>query len=180
MRDSGGRSTEGRTSDEAGNEIVVTRVLAAPPDVVFEAFTRPQHLERWWGPRGFTTTTHGFEFAPGGGWRFTMHGPDGRDYPNQLRYEEIASPERIVYVHEGGRDGVPARFRATVTFAQHGDGTRLTMRSVFASTAERDAVVAKYDAVEGGKQTLGRLAEYLRQVGDGTASSGEPPAVPVI
>ncbi len=160
MRAVSGQGTAGQASSDTGREIAVTRILAAPPDVVFEAWTRPQHLECWWGPRGFTTTTHAFEFAPGGGWRFTMHGPDGVDYPNRIQYEEIVRPERIVYSHGGGRE-VRASFRMTVTFAPHGDGTRLTMRSVFASAEQRNAVVARYEAVEGGTQTLGRLAEYL-------------------
>jgi uncharacterized protein YndB with AHSA1/START domain len=158
---------EERNSAEGASdrEIVTTRVFDAPRDLVFEAWTRPEHLARWWGPRGFTTTTHEFDFRPGGTWRLTMHGPDGTDYPNRIVYEEIMRPSRIVYSHHGGgRDGIPAQFRSTVTFEDDAGGTRVTMRGVFGSKAERDAVVEKYGAVEGAKQTLGRLGEHVAEL----------------
>ena len=90
-----------------------------------------------------------------------MHGPDGTDYPNKLVYEEIVRPERIVYDHFGGIDGVPAQFRQTASFVARGDRTELTMRMVFKSAAERDAVVEKYGAVQGAKETLARLGELV-------------------
>jgi uncharacterized protein YndB with AHSA1/START domain len=64
----------------ADREIVMSRVIGAPRELVFEAFTRVRHLSRWWGPEGFTTTTRSFEFRVGGEWDFVMHGPDGTDY----------------------------------------------------------------------------------------------------
>jgi uncharacterized protein YndB with AHSA1/START domain len=76
--------------------IIGSRLLHAPRELVFSAFTDPRHLAQWWGPNGFTTTTHSFEFRPGGVWRFVMHGPDGRDYQNRITYDEIVRPERIV------------------------------------------------------------------------------------
>jgi len=107
----------------ANREIVTTRTFDAAPARVFEAWSRSEHLERWWGPNGFTTTTHQFDFRPGGTWKLTMHGPDGTDYPNRLVYDEIVRPERIVYSHHGGIDGVPAQFQKTVTFVPRGDKT---------------------------------------------------------
>ena len=89
-------------------------------------------------------------------------GPDGTDYPNRLVYDEIVRPERIVYSHHGdGIDGVPAQFKQTATFVARGDKTELTMRGVFRTAAERDAVVEKYGAIEGAKETLARLGEHL-------------------
>jgi uncharacterized protein YndB with AHSA1/START domain len=67
-------------SETAAREIVISRVIEAPRELVFEAFTEVRHLSRWWGPEGFTTTTHSFEFGVGGEWAFVMHGPDGTDY----------------------------------------------------------------------------------------------------
>ena len=64
--------------------IIGTRVFDAPRELVFSAFTDPKHLAEWWGPNGFTTTTHAFDLRPGGKWRFVMHGPDGRDYQNLI------------------------------------------------------------------------------------------------
>jgi uncharacterized protein YndB with AHSA1/START domain len=141
--------------------IVITRTIDAPRDLVFEAWTDPTHLAEWWGPTGFTTTTSKFEMRPGGVWRFVMHGPDGRDYQNRITYHEIIRPERIVYSHGGGDDVEPVQFQTTVTFEDAGGKTRLTMRAVFPSVAERDRVVEEYGAVEGGKQTLARLADYV-------------------
>lgn len=148
-------------TDTADREIVTTRIFDAPPERVFAAWSSAAQLERWWGPRGFTTTTHSFDFRVGGGWDLTMHGPDGTDYRNRLTYEEIEPGQRIVYSLKGGIDGVPAHSVSTVTFLALGERTSLTMRMVFCSAAQRDAVVAKYDAVEGGKQTLARLGEQL-------------------
>ena len=144
--------------------MVITRTYDAPRALVFEAWTDPVHLGQWWGPNGFTTTTSAFDFRPGGVWRFVMHGPDGRDYQNRIVFDEIVPPERLVYRHGGGDDVEPVQFRTTVTFEDDNGKTRLTMRAVFPSVAERDRVVREYGAEEGGKQTLGRLAEHLAKL----------------
>src|SRR5260221_3024663 len=92
--------------------IIGTRVFDAPRNLVFEAFTDPKHLAEWWGPNGFTTTTHSFDLRPGGKWRFVMHGPDDRAYQNLITYDEIVPPERLIYHHRGGRDVPPVTFKA--------------------------------------------------------------------
>jgi uncharacterized protein YndB with AHSA1/START domain len=140
-------------------------VFDAPRELVFAAWTDPRHLTQWWGPNGFTTTTQAFDMRPGGVWRFVMHGPDGRDYENRITYDEIVKPERLVYRHGGGEDVEPVRFRVTVTFEDLGGKTRLTMRAVFPSAAERDRVVEEYGAAEGATQTLARLAGHLETMG---------------
>ena len=145
----------------ADREIVITRVFDAPRELIWEAWTDPQHVAKWWGPNGFTTTTHAMELRVGGAWRFIMHGPDGVDYPNQIDYIEIARPERLVYNHGSGEPDDPGQFHVTVTFAEQGSQTKVTMQCVFASAAERDKVVKEHKAIEGGNQTLARLAEYL-------------------
>lgn len=140
--------------------IVLTRVFDAPPEIVFEAWTSPVHLARWWGPKGFTTTTHAYELAVGRGWRFTMHGPDGTDYPTRTVYREIARAKRLVYAHYE-LEGTEVLFETTVTFEPDGRRTKLTMSLRFASAAARDHVIERVGAIEGGKQTLGRLADHL-------------------
>src|SRR5438105_6066042 len=87
-------NTATATADEA-RVISATRVFDAPPDLVFEMWTDPKHLANWWGPRGFSITTHEFAFKPGGVWRFIMHGPDGTDYPNKIIWRELVRPQRI-------------------------------------------------------------------------------------
>lgn len=141
--------------------IVTARVFDAPRALVFKAWSDPKHLAEWWGPTGFTTTTDRFEFKPGGVWRFVMHGPDGTDYQNRITFDEILEPEKLVYHHGGGEDVEPVQFDVTVTFEAVGDKTRVTMHAVFPTPAERNRVVEKYGAIEGAKQTLARLAEYL-------------------
>lgn len=151
------------SASTADREIVISRVFDAPRELVWEAWTNPKHVAQWWGPNGFTTTFETMEVRPGGEWKHVMHGPDGTDYPNHSVFIEVVKPERIVYSHGGGKEGAPeVRFESTWTFeALAGNKTRLTMRAVFASAAERDMVVKVYGAIEGGKQTMGRLADYL-------------------
>ena len=76
-----------------------SREIAASPDVVFAAFRDPGRLARWWGPDGFTNTFHTFEFRPGGSWLFTMHGPNGTDYPNDSRFLEIVPNSMVRIKH---------------------------------------------------------------------------------
>lgn len=142
-------------------EIVVTRVFDAPRALVFRAWTEPEHVARWWGPDGFTATVREMDVRPGGVWRFVLHGPDGMDYPNRIVYDEVAPPERLVYTHGVDEPDAPGRFHVTVTFAEQGAQTRVTMRMRFASAAERERAVRERRAVEGANQTLARLAEYL-------------------
>jgi len=86
----------------ADREIVITRELDAPRELVFEAFTDPKHIAQWWGPTGFTNTIRSMDVRPGGVLRFVMHGPDGVDYVNEIRYIEITTPPRLVHRHGPG------------------------------------------------------------------------------
>jgi len=154
-----------RPADQTGDrEIVITRLLDAPRELVFDMWTDPKHIAQWWGPNGFTTTIHQMDVRPGGVWRLVMHGPDGRDYQNRLVFLEIAKPERLVYKHDPDEGCEPVHCEVTVTFAQEGRLTRLTMRMVFPSAEARDLVVHQYGAIEGGNQTLGRLAQHLADI----------------
>jgi uncharacterized protein YndB with AHSA1/START domain len=149
-----------RTTDR---EIVISRIIDAPRELVFEAFTDVRHLSRWWGPEGFTTTTRAFEFRVGGEWDFVMHGPDGTDYQEWISWTEITPSERIALLHGESRDD-PNAFRSVLTFVPDGPATRIEMRTVFRTQELRDEAVDKYHAIEGGRQTLGNLAEYLAEI----------------
>ena len=149
-------------SAPADREIVISRVIDAPREVVFEAFTEVRHLSQWWGPAGFTTTTRAFEFRVGGVWDFVMHGPDGTDYPEWICWTEIAPPERIALLHGEFRDD-PNAFESVLTFTPDGAATRLGMRTVFPTKQQRDEAVEEYHAIEGGQQTLGNLATYVAE-----------------
>jgi len=137
--------------------MIITRVLSAPRELAFDAWTKADVLAKWFGPNGFTITTSKHEFKPGGEWRFVMHGPDGKDWQNVIRYDEIVRPERIAYRH-GDPSGDGAKdFQTTITFEPLGPRTLIRLRAVFASVAIRDKVIAEVNAIEGGQQTLGRL-----------------------
>ncbi|HKO58035.1 MAG TPA: SRPBCC domain-containing protein, partial [Thermoanaerobaculia bacterium] len=109
-------------NDDASRELVITRLFDAPRELVFEVWTDPRHIGHWWGPRGFTTTTHEMNVRPGGVWRLTMHGPDGTDYPNRIMYRDIVPGARLAYLHDSGVDNDPRGFEVTVTFAPAGAG----------------------------------------------------------
>ena len=142
-------------------EIVLKRTLDAPRELVFEVWTDPKHLLQWWGPNGFTLTIREINVTVGGVWRFIMHGPDGRDYNNKIVFIEVVKPERLVYRHSGEEGTEPVSFQTTVTFADRDGKTDLTLRAVFDTNEARDAAIRTHGAVEGGKQTLGRLGVYL-------------------
>lgn len=143
------------TTDEA-RAISATRVFDAPPDLVFEMWTDPKHLTNWWGPRGFSITTQEFTFKPGGVWRFVMHGPDGRDYKNEIVFREIVRPKRIAYSHIS-----TPPFEATATFTERNGKTEVTMKGVWETVELRDRVVKQFGAVEGMQQTMDRLGEEV-------------------
>jgi uncharacterized protein YndB with AHSA1/START domain/dihydrofolate reductase len=148
----------------ADREIVVSRVIGAPRELVFEAFTQVRHLSRWWGPDGFSTTTRSFEFRAGGNWDFVMHGPDGTDYQEWITWREIVPPERIALLHGESRED-PNAFESVLAFEPAGDGeTRIVMRTVFPTKELRDEAVQKYHAIEGGEQTLRNLAAYVAEL----------------
>lgn len=104
----------------ADHELMTVRVVKADLERVFAAFTDPQILTRWWGPNGFTSTFHEHDARTGGKWRFTFHGPDGREYKNELVYLEVTPPHRIVLNHVTG----PV-YTATFQFTAVEGGTHL-------------------------------------------------------
>ena len=144
-------------------EIAISRVISAPRERVFEAFTEVRHLSRWWGPTGFTTTTRAFEFRVGGVWDFVMRGPDGTDYQEWITWTVIVPPERIELLHGECRDD-PNAFASVLTFAPDGAATRVEMRTVFPTKTLRDEAVEKYHAIEGGEQTVSKLAAYVESL----------------
>jgi uncharacterized protein YndB with AHSA1/START domain len=142
-------------------EIVLSRVFDAPRELVFEAWTDPEGLAQWFGPKGFVTKTHEIDVRVGGLWRFEMRAPNGTLYPNRIEYLEIKKPERLVMDHGSDMDEDPNRFRVTITFDSQSDGkTVVTMRQLHPSKAQRDTGIG-FGAVELGYQTLDKLAAKL-------------------
>lgn len=113
-----------------------SRSFAAPPEQVYAAFASADRLVRWWGPNGFRNTFYVFEFRPGGNWRFTMHGPDGKDYPNEAVFVAVEPARRIVIQHI-----CQPLFQLSIGFERTPTGTLVTWKQEFAS-AEVAATVA--------------------------------------
>src|SRR5438105_4503676 len=122
-------------SDTADRELAITRRFDAPRELVWRAWTEPEHIAQWWGPNGFTNTIHEMDVRPGGVWRVMMHGPDGTDYPNKIVYHEVVPHERLAYWHGDDVDEGGMHFDVTVTFTAIGDETEVTMTLLF-DTAE--------------------------------------------
>jgi uncharacterized protein YndB with AHSA1/START domain len=153
-------------NNTADRELIISRIVDAPRELVWEAMTNPKHVVHWWGPRGFVDTIEEMDVRPGGVWKHVMRGPDGAIYPNKSIFKEVARPERLVFSHGGRRTGGPGvSFIATWTFDTVPTAkTKVTIRMVFPSTEKRDFIVKEFGALEGGKQTLERLSEYLAKM----------------
>ena len=147
------------TAKNSSNEIQITRIYDAPVKLVWEAWTDPEQVAQWWGPRGFTITTHSKDLRPGGHWDYTMHGPDGEDYPNKTKYFEVEPYARLVYDH-GANDDQPPLFRVAVQFAELNGKTKMEMTMTLA-TPEAAAETRKFIKKAGGNATWDRLAEYV-------------------
>ncbi|HVX11634.1 MAG TPA: SRPBCC family protein [Pirellulales bacterium] len=147
------------------NELCLTRIYDAPVQAVWDAWTDPEQVAQWWGPRGFTLTTHGKDLRPGGHWTYTMHGPDGVDYPNKTLYYEVEPCAKLVYDH-GGHDDRPPLFRVTVLFSEVKGGTKMEMTMAFANP-EAAIEAGKFIKKASGDSTWDRLAEYLEKESSG-------------
>jgi uncharacterized protein YndB with AHSA1/START domain len=142
------------SSPDPDCEIVTTRTIPWRRERVFDAFGDPEQLTKWWGPKGFTSTFHEFDFEPGGAWRFILHGPDGVNYQNDAVFMEIVKPERIVLHHE-----TEPEFFIGFFLEDEGDGTAITWRMRFKSAGVRDRIGNV--AAEANEQNLDRLEHVL-------------------
>ncbi|MCC7441807.1 MAG: SRPBCC domain-containing protein [Bdellovibrionales bacterium] len=141
------------------NVIKLSRVYDAPVKAVWDAWHEPDQVAQWWGPRGFTLTTHSKELKPGGVWHYTMHGPDGTDYVNKTLYHEVEKHSKLVYDH-GGNDEQAPLFRVTALFQEVKGRTHLELCFGFA-TPEVAAEMGKFIKKVGGESTWDRLGEFL-------------------
>jgi len=139
------------------NEVISSREFDFPRELVYQAWTTPELLARWWGPRGFTNTFYECDIRPGGKWRFMMHGPNGADYPNESVFVEIVPHERVVLDHLSGPE-----FRVNASFEDLGEGrTKVVFRQRFKMKKQFEQVKAY--CVEGNEQNFDRLGELLRE-----------------
>ena len=139
-----------------------SRLLTASPSAVFAAMSDPARVARWWGPTGFTNTIHQFEFKSGGRWLLTMHGPDGKNYPNESRFTRIATDQMFEIEHLDGH-----HFLLTIALEPKGDGTEVKWLQTF-DTVDDYARIAQFVAVAN-EQNLERLAAEVERGRESTA-----------
>lgn len=140
----------------ADRELLIAKVLDAPVDLVWEAWSNPEHICNWWGPNGFTCTISKMDLKPGGEWHLVLHGPDGTDFKNRSTFTEVIPAVRIVYRH----DSAP-KFLATITFEDRGEQTFLKWHMLFDTKEEFIQTVKTFKADEGLKQNIVKLQDYL-------------------
>ena len=146
-------NNKGSTADR---EIIISRKLNAPVELVWEVWTKPEHIANWWGPDGFTNTITMMNVIPGGAWDLVMHSPDGTDYKNKSIFKEVILHNKIVYELVSG-----PRFLATIDFEEQGEQTLITWRMLFETAEELIHTVKTFKADEGLKQNIGKLNVYL-------------------
>lgn len=154
----------------AGRELVITRFFDAPREMVWDAWTDPEQIVKWWGPHGFTLTVDEMDVRPGGVWKSTMHGPDGTEYLNDSVFTDVVKPQRIGYRLTAGRKrdgGVQEPMDVSWTFEARGRTTKVTLRMLFETPEALERFVREYKAVEGGNETLDRLRGHLATEGRG-------------
>jgi uncharacterized protein YndB with AHSA1/START domain len=144
----------------AERELVITRVLDAPRSLVFKVWTQPEHLVRWWGPKGFTAPSWEMDVRPGGAWRACIRSPEGTDLWMRGVYREVVAPERLVFTFAWETQGEPGHETlVTVTFAEQDGRTRLTFhQAVFESVESRDSHHG------GWSECFDRLEDYLARL----------------
>jgi uncharacterized protein YndB with AHSA1/START domain len=147
------------------NELRITRIYDASVPAVWDAWTVPDQLAQWWGPRGFTITTLSKDLTAGGSWVYTMHGPDGIDYPNRAHYLEVDRHSKLVYDH-GVTEDRPPLFRVTVIFSELKGKTKIDLTMTLPSS-EAVEETRKSIRKHGGNTTWDRLSEYLEKAATG-------------
>lgn len=150
---------EDQQSNTQDRELFITRTLNAPVELVWEVFTKPEHIANWWGPNGFTNTIYTMDVRAGGEWDFVMHGPDGKDYKNRSIYQNIVPFKKIVFDHFN------PNFTTTIEFEAKGDQTNLKWHMLFETAELFEAVVKAHNAAEGLKQNIEKLNVYLAGLG---------------
>lgn len=143
------------------NEIYINRIYNASLEQVWDAWVAPHKVAKWWGPRGFTLTTKRKDVRTGGDWLYTMHGPDGTDYPNHTKFLEVDRHKLLIYDH-GGFEDKPPMFRVTVIFNELNNKTKMEMTMAL-PTAEAAHETKKIIKKAAGDTTWDRLAEFLEK-----------------
>jgi uncharacterized protein YndB with AHSA1/START domain len=150
---------ENEQNSREGRELLISRMLNAPVELVWEAWTNPEHVANWWGPDGFTNTVTTMDMTVGGEWNLVMHGPDGTDYKNKSIFKEIIPFKKIVYEHV-----TSPKFLTTIEFEARGEKTFINWHMLFESKEQFIQVVKTFKADEGLKQNIDKLNVYVERM----------------
>jgi len=150
---------ENKKNSTKDREIVLTKKLNAPVELVWEAWIKPEHIIQWWGPNGFTNTINTMDVKPGGEWNLIMHGPDGTDYKNKSFFKEIIPFKKIVYEHVSS-----PKFVATIDFEKQGKQTLIIWHVLFETAEQFIQTIKTFKADEGLKQNIEKLNRYLKEL----------------
>jgi len=140
---------------DQNREIRTTRIIKAPIEKVWQAWTEPEHVTHWWGPAGFSSTIHKMDVSEGGEWELTLHSPDGVNFPNKSVYEEIVPMKKLVFEH------LYPHFMTTVIFKPRGNDTHIEWAMQFDTPELRDEIVKAHKADQGQQENLNKLEKYL-------------------
>jgi uncharacterized protein YndB with AHSA1/START domain len=147
-----------KTNDLRFRQLLMNRMFDAPRSLVFEVFTKPDHIKNWWGPDGFQNTISKMDVQPGGKWELIMRGPNGTDFKNAYTYQQVIYNEQLVMEHHS-----TPHFISTIRFTSVGKKTLLSMHMLFDSTESVEMVKKVFKADEGLKQNLSKLGTYLER-----------------
>lgn len=134
------------------------RIIKAPAGLMWEVWTDPVHLVKWWGPDGFTSTIHKMDFQENGEWKLTLHGPEGTNYPNRSIFKEIIPFKKIVFEHFN------PHFITTILFEPKDEDTQLDWSMLFDTVEMGDIIIKAHKAEEGLKQNIERLEKYISKL----------------
>ncbi|MCZ4242665.1 SRPBCC domain-containing protein [Pedobacter punctiformis] len=142
----------------ANRSLRITKILNAPIDLVWKVWTDPVHIANWWGPIGFTNTIHKMDLIADGEWCLTMHGPDGKNYPNKSVFLEIIPSKKIVFQHFN------PNYLATIVFESKESQTLMEWTMLFETNELFETVVKVFKADEGLNQNVEKLETYLKRM----------------
>ncbi len=148
-------------NDLKDRQLSVERIIDAPVELVFKSWTSSKHLDKWWGPSGYTTITEKMSFKEGGCWKYEMRHEAHGIFPNFIKYIEIIKNEKIVFDHGTNEDAQP-QHRTTATFEKVGKKTKLRLFLEF-PTKEACEKVKSFGAESGGQETLEKLEKYVKE-----------------
>ncbi|BCJ69509.1 activator of HSP90 ATPase [Polymorphospora rubra] len=154
------------TNDPIAPDLEVTRVLAASPQQIWSAWVDSDAIAYWWGPDGFTSTVRELDLRDGGRFDVVMHGPDGARYENVYLFEDVEVDKRVAYLHQGSEEHGLAPSRSTMIIEEEdadAPRTRVTLRSFYASDADRKRHLEDFQAAAGASQLLERLERVAIQ-----------------